>query len=69
MTSTEMKERLDKLGAEPFVLASAVFNKFIVDETAKSQQIVHAAGMIDECCDQRVDHLGGVASGELRLID
>ena len=45
MTSPEMKERLDKLGAEPFVLAPAVFDKFIVDETAKSQQIVRAAGI------------------------
>ena len=45
MTSTEMKERLDKLGAEPFVLTPAAFNKFIVDETAKSQQIVRAAGI------------------------
>jgi tripartite-type tricarboxylate transporter receptor subunit TctC len=45
MTSTEMRERLDKLGAEPFVMAAAVFNKFVVDETAKSQQIVRAAGI------------------------
>jgi tripartite-type tricarboxylate transporter receptor subunit TctC len=45
MTSTDMKERLDKLGAEPFVLAPAAFNKFIVDETAKAQQIVRAAAI------------------------
>jgi tripartite-type tricarboxylate transporter receptor subunit TctC len=45
MTSSEMRERLDKLGAEPFVMAPAVFNRFIVDETAKSQQIVRAAGI------------------------
>jgi tripartite-type tricarboxylate transporter receptor subunit TctC len=45
MTSTEMKERLDKLGAEPFVMPPAAFDKFIVDETAKSQQIVRAAGI------------------------
>jgi tripartite-type tricarboxylate transporter receptor subunit TctC len=45
MTSAEMKERLDKLGAEPFVMQSAAFDKFIVDETAKSQQIVRAAGI------------------------
>jgi tripartite-type tricarboxylate transporter receptor subunit TctC len=45
MTSAEMKERLDKLGAEPFVMPSAAFDKFIVDETAKSQQIVRAAGI------------------------
>jgi tripartite-type tricarboxylate transporter receptor subunit TctC len=45
MTSTEMRERLDKLGAEPFVMTPAAFNKFVVDETAKSQQIVRAAGI------------------------
>jgi len=45
MGSAEMKERLDKLGAEPFVMAPAAFDKFIVDETAKSQQIVRAAGI------------------------
>ena len=40
-----MKERLDKLGAEPFTMSSAAFDKFIVDETAKAQQIVKAAGI------------------------
>ena len=45
MTSAEVKERLDKLGAEPFVMTPAAFDKFIVDETAKSQQIVRAAGI------------------------
>jgi tripartite-type tricarboxylate transporter receptor subunit TctC len=45
MSSADMKERLDKLGAEPFLMAPAAFDKFIVDETAKSQQIVRAAGI------------------------
>ncbi len=45
MTSAELKERLDKLGAEAFVMAPAAFDRFIVDETAKSQQIVRAAGI------------------------
>jgi tripartite-type tricarboxylate transporter receptor subunit TctC len=45
MHSAEMKERLDKLGAEPFLLSPAAFDKFIVDETAKSQQVVRAAGI------------------------
>src|SRR5580765_6958459 len=45
MSSADMKERLDKLGAEPFLLSPAAFDKFIVDETAKSQQIVRAAGI------------------------
>ncbi len=44
MVSPELKERLDKLGAEPFTMQSAQFNKFIVDETAKAQQVVKAAG-------------------------
>jgi tripartite-type tricarboxylate transporter receptor subunit TctC len=45
MTSAEVKERLDKLGAEAFVMAPSAFDKFIVDETAKSQQIIRAAGI------------------------
>ena len=45
MASADMKERLDKLGAEPFLMSPAAFDKFIVDETAKSQQIVRAAGI------------------------
>jgi tripartite-type tricarboxylate transporter receptor subunit TctC len=45
MTSPEMKERLDKLGAEPFLMSPAAFDRFIVDETAKAQQIVRAAGI------------------------
>lgn len=45
MSSPDMKERLDKLGAEPFLMSPTVFDKFIVDETAKSQQIVRAAGI------------------------
>jgi len=45
MTSADLKERLDKLGAEAFVMAPAAFDKFIVDETAKSQQIIRAAGI------------------------
>ena len=45
MTSPELKERLEKLGAEPFTMPSAQFNKFIVDETAKAQQVVKAASI------------------------
>ena len=45
MSSADMKERLDKLGAEPFLLSPAAFDKFVVDETAKAQQIVRAAGI------------------------
>ena len=45
MASADMKERLDKLGAEAFLMSPAAFDKFIVDETAKSQQIVRAAGI------------------------
>ncbi len=45
MASADMKERLDKLGAEPFLMSPAAFDKFIVDETAKAHQIVRAAGI------------------------
>ncbi|MDQ0573100.1 tripartite-type tricarboxylate transporter receptor subunit TctC [Variovorax paradoxus] len=45
MASPELKERLDKLGAEPFTMPSAQFNKFISDETAKAQQVVKAASI------------------------
>lgn len=45
MTSADIKERLDKLGAEPFVMSPAAFDRFIVSETAKTQQVVRAAGI------------------------
>ncbi|CAN7156697.1 tripartite tricarboxylate transporter substrate binding protein [Variovorax paradoxus] len=45
MASPELKERLDKLGAEPFTMPSAQFNKFIADETTKAQQVVKAASI------------------------
>ena len=45
MASPDLKDRLDKLGAEPFTMPSAQFDKFIVDETAKGAQIVKAAGI------------------------
>jgi tripartite-type tricarboxylate transporter receptor subunit TctC len=45
MVSPELKERLEKLGAEPFTMPSAQFNKFIVEETAKAQQVVKAASI------------------------
>ncbi len=45
MASAEVKERLDKLGAEAFVMSPSGFDKFIADETLKTQQIVRAAGI------------------------
>ena len=45
MVAPDLKERLDKLGAEPFTMPSAQFDKFLVDETAKAQQVVKAAGI------------------------
>ena len=45
MVSPELKERLEKLGAEPFTMPSAQFNKFIAEETAKAQQVVRAASI------------------------
>lgn len=44
-TSPDVTQRLDKLGAEAFLMAPAAFDRFIVEETAKSQQIVRAAGI------------------------
>lgn len=45
MTSPETKDRLDKLGAEPFVMAPAAFDRFLAEETAKAQQVVRNAGI------------------------
>ncbi len=45
MASVDVKERLDKLGAEPFLMPPSAFDRFIVDETAKTQQLVRAAGI------------------------
>jgi tripartite-type tricarboxylate transporter receptor subunit TctC len=45
MTAPDLKERLDKLGAEPFVMPPAEFDKFLAEETAKAQQVVKAAGI------------------------
>ena len=41
----DLKERLDKLGAEPFTMPSADFDRFLAGETAKAQQVVKAAGI------------------------
>ena len=45
MAAPDLKERLDKLGAEPFTMPSADFDRFLADETAKAQQVVKAAGI------------------------
>jgi tripartite-type tricarboxylate transporter receptor subunit TctC len=45
MVAPDLKERLDKLGAEPFTMPSAQFDKFIADETAKAEQVVKAAAI------------------------
>jgi tripartite-type tricarboxylate transporter receptor subunit TctC len=45
MSSADVKERLAKLGAEPFLMAPAAFDRFLADETAKTQQLVRAAGI------------------------
>ena len=45
MAAPEVRERLDKLGAEPFLMAPAEFDKFIASETAKGQEVVKKAGI------------------------
>lgn len=45
MASPDLKDRLDKLGAEPFTMPSAQFDQFIAAETAKGARIVKAAGI------------------------
>lgn len=45
MISAETKDRLNKLGAEPFVMAPAAFDRFLADETTKTLQLVRAAGI------------------------
>jgi tripartite-type tricarboxylate transporter receptor subunit TctC len=45
MAMADVKERLDKLGADAFLMAPAEFDKFISAETARSQEIVRKAGI------------------------
>ncbi|RZL85678.1 MAG: tripartite tricarboxylate transporter substrate binding protein, partial [Variovorax sp.] len=45
MAAPDVKERLDKLGAEPFLMAPADFDAFLVKETAKGQDVVKKAGI------------------------
>ena len=45
MAAPDVKERLDKLGAEPFLMAPAEFDAFLVKETAKGQDVVKKAGI------------------------
>jgi len=45
MASTEVRDRLEKLGAEAFVMPPADFDRFIISETAKAQEVVRKAGL------------------------
>ncbi|MBS0450664.1 MAG: tripartite tricarboxylate transporter substrate binding protein [Proteobacteria bacterium] len=45
MNAPDLRERLDKLGAEPFTMPSAQFDQYIAQESAKAQQVVKAAGI------------------------
>jgi tripartite-type tricarboxylate transporter receptor subunit TctC len=45
MALPEVKERLEKLGASPYVMAQAAFEKFLDDETAAAARLVKAAGI------------------------
>ena len=45
VTAPDVKERLEQLGAEPFVMAPAAFDAFLATESAKAQDIVQKAGI------------------------
>jgi len=45
MVSPELKERLDRLGAEPFTMPPAQFDRFLAEETGRAQKVVKAAGI------------------------
>ena len=45
VAAPDVKERLEQLGAEPFVLSPAAFDDFLARETAKAQDIVQKAGI------------------------
>ncbi len=45
MAAPDVKERLEQLGAEPFVMPPAAFDAFLASETAKAQAIVRNAGI------------------------
>jgi len=45
MAAADVKDRLDKVGAEPFVLAPTDFDRFIASETTKAQEVVRKAGI------------------------
>jgi tripartite-type tricarboxylate transporter receptor subunit TctC len=40
-----VKERLDRLGAEPMTMTPAEFDRFVVAEKGKAEQVVKAAGI------------------------
>lgn len=48
LAAPDVRERLDKLGAEPFVMAPAEFDSFLASETAKAQDVVKKAGIKGE---------------------
>jgi tripartite-type tricarboxylate transporter receptor subunit TctC len=45
MAMPDVKERLEKLGAAPYVMAQSAFAKFLDDETAAAARLVKAAGI------------------------
>jgi len=45
LASPDIKERLDKLGADRFTMEPAQFDRFIESETMKAHQVVKAAGI------------------------
>jgi tripartite-type tricarboxylate transporter receptor subunit TctC len=48
LADPKMKARLDDLGAEPFSMTPAEFERFVVDETAKWGKVIRAANIKPE---------------------
>jgi tripartite-type tricarboxylate transporter receptor subunit TctC len=44
MDSSELKERLSKMGADPATMTPVEFNKFIISEQTKYQKVIKLSG-------------------------
>lgn len=45
MALSDVKERLEKLGAAPYVMTQTAFEEFLDDETAAAVRVMEAAGI------------------------